>query len=72
MSSLNDCIKIQHHIKGTSIIFSDYSEKIDDKSQKVLIADLFRTLFYCYSTNLKHDGHYFSNVRFITTNASKL
>ena len=45
MSSLNDCIKIQHHIKGTSIIFSDYSEKIDDKSQKVLIADLFRTLF---------------------------
>ncbi len=73
MSSLNDYIKFTLDIEDQNIIFSDYSnENIDGKIYKIYLAELIQpTCPYCRSTNLKHNGHYVSNVRFITADASK-
>ena len=73
MSSLNDYIKFTLDIEDKNIIFSDYSnENINGKIYKIYLAELIQpTCPYCRSTNLKHNGHYVSNVRFITADASK-
>ena len=72
MSSLNDCIKFALDIEDPNIIFSDYSnENINGKNYKIYLAELIQpTCPYCHSSNLKHNGHYPSNIRFITANAS--
>ena len=73
MSSLNDYIKFTLDVEDKNIIFSDYSnENINGKIYKIYLAELIQpTCPYCRSTNLKHNGHYVSNVRFITADASK-
>ena len=73
MSSLNDYIKFTLDIKDQYVIFSDYSnENINGKIYKTYLADLIQPACpYCRSTNLKHNGHYVSNARFITADASK-
>ena len=73
MSSLNDYIKFTLDIEDQNIIFSDYSnENINGKICKIYLAELIQPACpYCRSTNLKHNGHYVSNVRFITADASK-
>ncbi len=73
MSSLNDYIKFTLDIEDQNIIFSDYSnENINGKIYKIYLAELIQpTCPYCRSTHLKHNGHYVSNVRFITADASK-
>ena len=73
MSSLNDCIKFHLNIEGLNIIFSDYFKKyINDKYHNLYVAELIQPYCpYCLSSNLKHNGHYVSNVRFITADASK-
>ena len=73
MSSLNDYIKFTLDIEDKNIIFSDYSnENINGKIYKIYLAELIQPACpYCRSTNLKHNGHYVSNVRFIITDASK-
>lgn len=72
MSSLNDCIKFQLDIKDLNIIFSAYFKKnTNSKFHKVYMTDLFnRFILFCLSSNLKHNGQYTSNVRFITADAS--
>ena len=73
MSSLNDYIKFTLDIEDKNIIFSDYSnENINGKIYKIYLAELIHPACpYCRSTNLKHNSHYVSNVRFITADASK-
>ena len=60
-------------LKIKTLFFSDYSnENINGKIYKIYLAELIQsTCPYCRSTNLKHNGHYVSNVRFIITDASK-
>ncbi len=72
MSSLNDCIKFHLNIEDPNIIFSDYFKKlINGKYHNLYLAELIQPHCpYCYSSNLKHNGHYTSNVRFITADAS--
>ena len=72
MSSLNDCINFHLNIEDPNIIFSDYFKKcINAKYHNPYVADLIQPLCpYCHSFNLKHNGHYTSNVRFITADAS--
>ena len=73
MSSFNDCIKFSLDIKDSNIIFIDFFKKIiNNKLYKIYLAELIQpSCPYCHSTNLKHNGHYTSNVRFITADASK-
>ncbi len=73
MSSLNDCIKFHLNIEDPNIIFSDYFKKyINDKYHNLYVAELIQPYWpYCLSSNLKHNSHYVSNVRFITADASK-
>ena len=73
MSSLNNYIRFPPDIEYQNIIFSDYSnENINGKIYKIYLAELIHSACpYCSSTNLKHNGHYVSNVRFITVDASK-
>ena len=73
MSSNNDCIKFQLNIEDPNIVFTDYFKKfINGKFYKVYSAKLIQPACpYCHSNNLKHNGHYTSNVRFITADASK-
>ena len=73
MSSLNSYIKFALDIEDPNIIFSDYSnENINGKNYKIYLAELTQpTCPYCRSTHLKHNGHYVSNVHFITADASK-
>ena len=72
MSSNNDCIKFHLNIEDPNIVFSDYFKKyINGKYHSVYQAELIQpSCPFCHSTNLKHNGHYISNVRFITANAS--
>lgn len=72
MSSLNDYIKFSLDIEDQNIVFTDYFKKfIDGKFHKVYLTELIQSSCpYCHSTNLKHNGHYISNVRFITADAS--
>lgn len=72
MSSNNDCIKFHLNIKDPNIVFSDYFKKyINGKYHSVYQAELIQPACpYCHSNNLKHNGHYTSNVRFITADAS--
>lgn len=45
---------------------------IAERGHKVYLAELVLPACpYCHSNNLKHNGHYTSNVRFITADASK-
>ena len=69
MSSLNDYIKFTLDTEDQNIIFSDYSnENINGKIYKIYLAELIQpTCPYCRSTNLKHNGHYVSNIHFITS-----
>ncbi|MGI1818550.1 ISL3 family transposase [Lactobacillus johnsonii] len=63
MSSLNDYIKFTLDIED---------QNINGKIYKIYLAELIQPACpYCRSTNLKHNGHYVSNVRFITADASK-
>ena len=73
ISSLNDYIKFTVDIENQNVIFSDYSnENINDKIYNIYLAKLIQpTCPYCRSTNLKHNGYYVPNVRFITADASK-
>ena len=72
MSSNNDCIKFHLNIEDPNIVFSDYFKKyINGKYHSVYQAELIQpSCPFCHSTNLKHNGHYTSNVRFITADAS--
>ncbi|GFI19907.1 hypothetical protein IMSAGC010_00460 [Lactobacillus johnsonii] len=72
MSSLNDYIKFHLNIEDPNIIFSDYFKKyINGKYHNLYVAELIQPHCpYCLSSNLKHNGHYTSNVRFITADAS--
>ena len=72
MSSNNDCIKFHLNIEDPNIVFSDYFKKyIKGKYHSVYQAELIQpSCPFCHSTNLKHNGHYTSNVRFITADAS--
>ena len=67
MSSNNDCIKFHLNIEDPNIVFSDYFKKyINGKYHSVYQAELIQpSCPFCHSTNLKHNGHYTSNVRFI-------
>ena len=60
-------------LKIKTLFFSDYSnENINGKIYKIYLAELIQpTCPYCRSTNLRHNGHYVSNVHFITADASK-
>lgn len=72
MSSFNDCIKFSLDIEDQNIVFTDYFKKfINGKFHKIYLAELILpTCPYCHSNNLKHNGHYTSNVRFITADTS--
>ena len=72
MSSNNDCIKFHLNIEDPNIVFSDYFKKyINGKYHSVYQAELIQpSCPFCHSTNLKHNGHYTSNVCFITADAS--
>ena len=72
MSSLNDYIKFHLNIEDPNIIFSDYFKKyINGKYNNLYVAELIQPYCpYCLFSNLKHNGHYTSNVRFITAYAS--
>ena len=72
MSSFNDYIKFPLDIEDQNIIFTDYFKKfINGKYHNIYVAELIQLHSpYCRSTNLKHNGHYTSNVRFITADAS--
>lgn len=73
MSSLNNCIKFSLDIKDENIVFSNYlEERINDQFHKIYLAELIQPACpYCHSVNLKHNGHYLSNIRFITADASR-
>ena len=73
MSSNNGCIKFHLNIEDPNIVFPDYFKKyINGKYHNVYQAELIQpSCPFCHSTNLKHNGHYTSNVRFITADASK-
>ena len=68
MSSFNDYIKFSLDIEDQNIVFTDYFKKyIDGKYHTVYLGRLIQlSCPFCHSTNLKHNGHYTSNVRFIT------
>lgn len=68
----NDCIKFYFNIVVSNRVLSDYFKKfIDGKFHKVYLAELIQSSCpYCHSHNLKHNGHYTSNVCFITADAS--
>ena len=72
MSSFNDYIKFSLDIEDQNIVFTDYFKKyINGKYHNLYVAELIQPACpYCHSNNLKHNGHYISNVRFITANAS--
>lgn len=72
MSSFNDCIKFSLNIKDKNIIFLDFFNKfINGKAHKVYLAELVQpTCPFCRSLNLKHNGHYLSNIHYITADAS--
>ena len=72
MSSFNDYIKFSLGIEDQNLVFTDYFKKFfNGKFHKVYSAELIQPdCPYCHSTNLKHNGHYTSNVRFITADAS--
>ncbi|GAA2860466.1 hypothetical protein GCM10019817_01810 [Lactobacillus intestinalis] len=73
MPSNNGCIKFHLNIEDQNIIFTDYFKKfINGKFHKVYLTELVQSACpYCHSNNLKHNGHYTSNVRFIIADASK-
>ena len=73
MSSLNNCIKFSLDIKDENIVFSNYlEEQLNGKFHKIYLAELIQPACpYCHSVNLKHNGHYLSNIRFITADASR-
>ena len=71
MSSLNDCIKcIKFHlnIEDPNIIFSDYFKKwINGKYHNLYLSELIQPHCpYCYSSNLKHNGHYTSKRKILS------
>ena len=72
IASLNESIKFHLNIEDPNIIFSDYFKKwINGKYHNLYLAELIQPHCpYCHSSNLKHNGHYTSNVRFITADAS--
>ena len=72
MSSFNDYIKFSLDIEDQNIVITDYFKKyINGKYHNLYVAELIQPACpYCHSNNLKHNGHYISNVRFITANAS--
>ena len=75
MSSFNDYIKFHLDIEDQNIVFTDYFKKfINGKVHKIYLAELIQlSCPFCHSTNLKHNkhnGHYTSNVCFITADAS--
>ena len=72
MSSFNDYIKFPLDIEDQNIVFTDYFKKfINGKYHNIYVAELIQLhCLYCHSTNLKYNGHYTSNVRFITADAS--
>ena len=68
IASLNESIKFHLNIEDPNIIFSDYFKKwINGKYHNLYLVELIQPYCpYCHSSNLKHNGHYTSNVRFIT------
>lgn len=72
MSSFNDCIKFSLDIKDKNIIFLDFFTKfINGKAHKIYLAELVQPACpFCGSLNLKHNGHYISNIHYITADAS--
>lgn len=72
MSPFNDYIKFSLDIEDQNMVFTDYFKKfINGKFHKVYLAELVLPACpYCHSNNLKHNGYYTSNVRFITADAS--
>ena len=72
MPSNNACIKFHLNIEDPNIVFSSYFKKcINGKYHNIYVAELIQLHCpYCHSHNLKHNGHYTSNVRFITADAS--
>lgn len=73
MTSLDNCIKFSLDIEDKNIIFLDCFKKfINGKLHKVYLAELkLPACPNCGSVNLKHNGHYTSNLHFITADASK-
>ena len=68
MSFLNDCIKFHLNIEDPNIIFSDYFKKwINGKYHNLYLAELIQPHCpYCYSSNLKHNGHYTSKRKILS------
>lgn len=72
MSSTNNCIRFDLDIKDENVVFNDYFYKmIQKKKCKVYKAEeIQRFCPYCSSSNLLHNDHLTTNIRYITTNAS--
>ena len=72
MSSDNNCIKFGLDIKDGNIVFNDYFYKmIQKKKCKVYQAEAIQRFCpYCSSSDLLHNGHLITNIRYITANAS--
>lgn len=69
MSSLNDCIKFSLDIEDPNIVFKDY---FYDNGAKVYKGELIQPACpLCGSVKLLHNGHYISNIHYISANASK-
>lgn len=72
MSSDNNCIRFDLDIKDENIVFNDYFYKmIQKKKCKVYKAEAIQRFCpYCSSSDLLHNGHLTTNIRYITANAS--
>ena len=72
IASFNACIKFSLNIKDKNIVFLDFFNKfINGKAHKVYLAKLIQSACpFCDSLNLKHNGHYLSNIHYITADAS--
>ncbi|WP_212781461.1 ISL3 family transposase, partial [Lactobacillus corticis] len=74
MTSNNNFIKFMLDVKDKNILFSDdyFYKFIKGKKAKVFNAELIQPACpHCGSVDIKHNGHYISNIRYITANASQ-
>ncbi|WP_281196329.1 ISL3 family transposase [Lactobacillus acetotolerans] len=72
MTSLNHCIKFQLNIEDPNLFFFDYHEALwQGKQTKVYAAELIQpSCPACHSQALKHNDHYLTRIRYLTSNAS--
>lgn len=73
MSSYNNCIKFSLDIEDKNIVFKDYFYRLlNGKKQKIYQAVLVQPACpFCGSVDLIHNGHLKTEVRYITSNASR-